>query len=84
MLRQIAKTAIGAAIGQKTMGRGLIATGVGIAATRLATRSIPGALLVGGAYLAKKIYDQRKASKDIPASEMIIDQKAIEKSAKKR
>lgn len=34
---------------------------VGAIAARVATRSVPGALLVGGALLAKAVYDQRKA-----------------------
>jgi hypothetical protein len=32
-------------------------------AARVATRSIPGALLVGGAFIAKKVYDERKKRK---------------------
>lgn len=34
---------------------------MGAIAARVATRSVPGALLVGGALLAKAVYDQRKA-----------------------
>ncbi|WP_017671220.1 hypothetical protein [Blastomonas sp. AAP53] len=37
---------------------------MGAIAARVATRSVPGALLVGGALLAKAIYDQRKAKAD--------------------
>jgi len=40
-------------------------TVMGAIAARIATRSVPGALLVGGALLAKAIYDQRK-TKDNP------------------
>lgn len=36
---------------------------VGAVAARIATRSVPGALLVGGALLAKAIYDHRKTQK---------------------
>ncbi|GGB68522.1 hypothetical protein [Blastomonas aquatica] len=39
---------------------------VGAIAARIATRSVPGALLVGGALIAKAIYDQRKASETPP------------------
>lgn len=56
------KSIIGAVVGNR-IGRGsngLLGAGLGIAATRLATRSIPGALLVGGAFVAKKLYDKRK------------------------
>jgi hypothetical protein len=34
-------------------------------ATRVATRSIPGLLLVGGAIVAKSIYDKRKERADV-------------------
>lgn len=57
------KSIVGAVIGNR-VGRGsngLLGAGLGIAATRIATRSIPGALLVGGALLAKTLYDKRKA-----------------------
>jgi hypothetical protein len=35
-------------------------TVMGAIAARVATRSVPGALLVGGALIAKAVYDQRK------------------------
>lgn len=41
-------------------------TVMGAIAARIATRSVPGALLVGGALLAKAIYDQRKAKTTPP------------------
>lgn len=41
-------------------------TVMGAIAARIATRSVPGALLVGGALLAKAIYDQRKAKTTLP------------------
>lgn len=59
----ILKTILGAVVGDaigKRRGNGLLDAGIGIAATRIATRSIPGALLVGGAFVAKKLYDKRK------------------------
>ena len=34
---------------------------VGAVAVRVATRSVPGAILVGGAVLAKRLYDHRHA-----------------------
>ena len=40
-------------------GRGMAQTLVGTAIARVATRSVPGALLVGGGLLAKAIYDRR-------------------------
>lgn len=39
---------------------------MGAIAARIATRSVPGAVLVGGALLAKAVYDHRKAKKAEP------------------
>ncbi len=63
MLKSIAGAVVGDVIGRKR-GLGLLGAGIGLVATRLATRSIPGLLLVGGAILAKSIYDQRKGRKE--------------------
>ncbi len=60
MLRSIAGAVVGEMIGRKR-GNGLLGAGIGLVATRIATRSLPGLLLVGGAIAAKTIYDQRKA-----------------------
>jgi hypothetical protein len=62
LLKTIAGAVAGEAVGRKR-GRGLLGAGLGIAATRIATRSIPGAIAVGGAILAKKLYDRRKAKR---------------------
>ena len=37
------------------------------------TRSVPGALLVGGALIAKKLYDDAKEAEALPASETVIE-----------
>ncbi|MCO4092999.1 MAG: hypothetical protein HEQ34_13770 [Sphingorhabdus sp.] len=63
MLKSIAGAVIGEVIGRK-QGHGLLGAGIGLVATRLAARSIPGLLLVGGAIVAKTIYDKRKEHKD--------------------
>lgn len=63
MLKSIAGAVVGEVIGRKR-GHGLLGAGIGLVATRLATRSIPGLLLVGGAMAAKSIYDQRKGRKE--------------------
>jgi hypothetical protein len=60
LLKTLAGALVGEAVGRKR-GHGILGAGIGIIATRIATRSLPGALLVGGAYVAKKIYDARKA-----------------------
>ena len=60
------KTIVGAVIGEvigKRRGHGLLGLGLGVIATRVATRSLPGALAVGGALMAKRLYDRRKARK---------------------
>ncbi|WP_395614810.1 hypothetical protein [Sphingorhabdus sp.] len=62
MLKSIAGAVIGEVIGRK-QGHGLLGAGIGLVATRLATRSIPGLLLVGGAIAAKAIYDKSKERK---------------------
>ena len=59
MLKTIAGAVIGEVIGRKS-GNGLLGAGLGIVATRLATRSIRGLLLVGGAFAAKSMYNKRK------------------------
>lgn len=41
-------------------GRSMAQTLVGTAITRIAMRSVPGALVVGGGLLAKTLYDRRK------------------------
>jgi hypothetical protein len=60
------KTIVGAVIGEEVgrrKGHGLLGLGLGVIATRVATRSLPGALAVGGALMAKRLYDRRKARK---------------------
>ena len=42
---------------------------VGAVAVRVATRSVPGAIVVGGAMLAKRLYDRRQAKAAPKASE---------------
>jgi len=63
MLKSIAGAVIGEVIGRK-QGHGLLGAGIGLVATRIATRSIPGLLLVGGAIAAKTIYDKSNERKD--------------------
>jgi hypothetical protein len=62
-MRALVKTVAGAVVGDiigRRQGHGLLGAGIGLVATRLATRSIPGALIVGGAILAKTVYDRRR------------------------
>jgi hypothetical protein len=48
------------AVRKKTLLAGL----AGAAAVRVATRSVPGAIVVGGAMLAKRLYDKRHSGKN--------------------
>jgi hypothetical protein len=59
MLKSIAGAVVGEVIGRKR-GNGLLGAGIGLVATRIATRSIPGLLLIGGAIVAKTLYDKSK------------------------
>lgn len=43
-------------------GRGMAQTLVSTAIARVATRSVPGAILVGGGLIAKTLYDRRKGA----------------------
>jgi hypothetical protein len=63
MIRQIGKilpAVVGSAVGRNTLGKGLVGAGLGMVAARIARRSVPGALIVGGAILAKAAYDRRQ------------------------
>ncbi len=74
VIRSLAKVAVGRKIMKESRGNGLLRFGAGLVAARVATRSIPGALLVGGAIVGKKLYDRRKARTNIEAKDMVIDQ----------
>ena len=43
-------------------GRTMVQTMVGTALARIATRSVPGAIIVGGGMLAKTLYDRRQGT----------------------
>jgi hypothetical protein len=51
---------------KRSIGRAL----AGAALTRIATRSVPGALVVGGGLLAKSLYDRRRARKVVPQEDI--------------
>jgi hypothetical protein len=62
LLKTIAGAIVGEVVGRRR-GHGILGAGLGIVATRIATRSLPGALAVGGALVAKKLYNRRKAKR---------------------
>jgi hypothetical protein len=57
-------------------GRGIVRTFAGAAIARLATRSVPGALVVGGGLLAKALYDRRKGEEARVKGEKAVDRRA--------
>ena len=72
ILKNIADIAVKGAIGKRSKGSGLLGAGIGLAATRIATRSVPGALVVGGLYIAKKLYDRRRTQAGkLPEQELL-------------
>ena len=74
LLRNIAGTFVGNETRKRSQGSGLLGFGLGLIATRIATRSIPGALLVGGAMVAKALYDRaQEEAEDIAAADQVID-----------
>ncbi|MEO9468491.1 hypothetical protein [Parasphingorhabdus sp.] len=73
IVRNIFTSVVGNEARKHGKGNGLVNFGIGMLAARIATRSIPGALLVGGALVAKTLYDQSREEDELPASEAIID-----------
>lgn len=53
-------------------GRGMAQTLIGTAVARIATRSVPGAILVGGGLLAKALYDRKKGSEAVEKGEKAV------------
>lgn len=61
---KLLNTAVNKALPPKeAAGAGLLGGIAGALAVRIATRSVPGAIVVGGGLLAKTLYDRRRAGK---------------------
>ncbi|MFN2258696.1 MAG: hypothetical protein ABR601_02520 [Parasphingopyxis sp.] len=60
VIRSLGRLTLGRTVANKVAGRGLLGAGVGLVATRLALRSLPGAALVGGGLFAKHLWDRRR------------------------
>ncbi|MEP3226773.1 MAG: hypothetical protein ABJO01_12420 [Parasphingorhabdus sp.] len=74
LIRNVATALVGNEARKRGRGNGLLGFGVGMIAARIATRSLPGALLVGGAMVAKALYDRsQEENDDIPAADQVID-----------
>lgn len=61
-------------------GRGMAQALVGTAIARVATRSVPGAILVGGGLLAKALYDRGKAVEAREAGKKAVARRAAKGS----
>ncbi len=73
--------AVGAKIGAKkagnvVKGRSMFQTLVGTAVARIATRSVPGAILVGGGMLAKTLYDRRRSKQAQVEGQVALEEQA--------
>lgn len=64
-------------------GRSMTQTMIGTALARLATRSVPGALVVGGGLLAKTLYDRRRGRAVVQAEGAAKVEKQAEKGGEK-
>ncbi|HEX7782344.1 MAG TPA: hypothetical protein VF509_06025 [Sphingobium sp.] len=60
MLGRIATTIIGTRIAAETGKAGLVGAAAGMLATRVLTRSPLGAIAIGGAYVAHKLWQKKK------------------------
>ncbi|QLC25790.1 hypothetical protein HFP57_12690 [Parasphingopyxis algicola] len=60
LIRSIARGAVGSGVRRRTAGRGILGAGLGLIAARIATRSLPGAALVGGGLVAKYLWDKKR------------------------
>ena len=79
--RGVEKGLIGTKMGSKKagrviQGRTMMQTLVGTAIARVATRSVPGAIVVGGGLLAKTLYDRRRSRTAEAAGEAAIEEQA--------
>lgn len=76
----VEKGVVGSALGTKKAGRvikgrTMIQSLVGTAIARIATRSVPGAIIVGGGMLAKTLYDRRhRAKSEAEGAEAVEEQ----------
>ena len=61
---------------QIVKGRSMAQTLIGTAIARIATRSVPGAIIVGGGLLAKTLYDRRRAAEAAKEGAEAVDKQA--------
>lgn len=68
LLSELTKTAARHGVAKKSAGSGVIGMVAGLVATRIATKSVPGAVLVGGAILGKYLWDKKKEREALGAA----------------
>lgn len=73
VVRNVFTTYVGNEVRRHTHGHGVRNFALGMIAARVATRSVPGALLVAGVLIAKRLYDDAKAEQSLAASKAIIE-----------
>lgn len=73
MLGKVATTIIGTRIAAESGKAGLIGTAVGMLATRLLARSPAGAIAIGGAYVAHKLWQKKKQIDKEGAHQAAVD-----------
>jgi hypothetical protein len=61
-------------------GRGMAQTLISTAVARVATRSVPGAILVGGGLIAKALYDRRKGADAKAKGEKAVAKRVVKGS----
>jgi hypothetical protein len=61
-------------------GRGMAQTLISTAIARVATRSVPGAIVVGGGLLAKALYDRRKGADAKETGEKAVARRVVKGS----
>ncbi len=72
-VREILSVLVGNEARKSGKSSGILGFGLGMIATRIAMRSLPGAIFVGGALVAKALYDNAQEEEDVPAADQIID-----------
>ncbi len=82
LLTNLIKSAARWGVAKKTSDGGLVKTGLGYLVTRVATRSVPGALMVGGAYLGRHLWNRRKARKTAAGAAATSDKDALARAEK--
>ncbi len=73
LLSELTKTAARHGVQKKSAGSGILGAAIGMVATRIATRSVPGAILVGGALVGKYLWDKKREKSTAQAEAATID-----------